>query len=309
MEDPKLSDLIDMNDPGAVLKEAHRCLEDLDPPPRAASIQRSYTDTVALYEGRYLGYRKCSTEYHDLRHAIDTFLTTVRLLHGAFWCGRRFDPAQLTLALTAALLHDAGYIQRIDDTEGTGAKYTLEHIQRSADFLDNYLEKKGFTPEDRADGRAMILCTDLSRKVASDAFSSPGASFLGRLIMAADLMAQLSDRTYLEKLLFLYHEFKEAGIGDFASELDLLRKTATFYDTIRRRLEPVSGLTDEYLRRHFQCRWHLDANLYRQSIERQRRYLLKILSDRDADPTRYLKRAGIVQQVRTRYGSVPYNTS
>jgi hypothetical protein len=116
-------------------------------------------------------------------------------------------------------------------------------------------------------------------------------------------MAQLSDRTYLEKLLFLYHEFKEAGIGDFVSELDLLRKTASFYETIRRRLEPVSALTDEYLRRHFHCRWRLDANLYHQSIERQRRYLSKILSGGDADPFRYLKRAGIVERVRTRYGT------
>ncbi len=303
MDDPKLSDLIDLNYPGAVLEEACRLLADIDPPLPSSPIVRSFKDTVALYEGNFPGYRACSTEYHDLRHATDTFLAMVRLLHGASLCGRRFDPQPATVALTASLFHDAGYIQKEDDTEGTGAKHTLDHVERSIALLDIYLENRGVAPEARADGRAMVLCTDLSLKMPPEAFSSTGASFLGRLLLAADLLAQMSDRTYLEKLLFLYHEFKEAGIGDFASELDLLKKTAAFYETLRRRIESSAGFTDEYLRQHFKRRWGLPANLYQQAIERQQRYLLKILAENGADPLRKLKRDGILQRVRARYGA------
>jgi hypothetical protein len=303
MNDPKLSDLIDLNYPGAVLEEACTLLADIDPPLPSPPIVQSFNDTVALYEGNFPGYRACSTEYHDLRHSTDTFLAMVRLLHGASLCGRRFDPPQIMVALTASLFHDAGYIQKEDDTEGTGAKHTLDHLERSTALLDLYLESRSVDPEARADGRAMIQCTDLSLKMPPEAFSSTGASFLGRLLMAADLLAQMSDRTYLEKLLFLYHEFKEAGIGDFASELDLLKKTAAFYETIRRRMESSANFTDEYLQRHFKRRWGLSANLYQQAIDRQQRYLLKILTESRADPLGNLKRDGIVQRVKARYGA------
>ncbi|MGD8369742.1 MAG: hypothetical protein PVG78_19040 [Desulfobacterales bacterium] len=302
MDDPKLSDLIDLNYPGAVLEEACQLLADIDLPPPSLPVVQSFNDVVSLYEGRFPGYRACSTEYHDLRHTTDTFLTMVRLLHGASLCGRRFDPQLTVIALTASLFHDSGYIQKEDDTKGTGAKHTLDHVERSTALLGAYLEARGFAPEARADGEAMVLCTDLSLKIPPEAFSSTGASFLGRLLMAADLLAQMSDRTYLEKLLFLYHEFKEAGIGDFANELDLLKKTAAFYETIRRRMESSASFTDEYLRRHFKVRWGLAANLYQQAIDRQHRYLLQILADSDADPLRNLKRDGIVQRVRARYG-------
>jgi hypothetical protein len=303
MDQPKLSDLIDLNYPGAVLEEACRVFDDFLSPQDSSPIKESFQDAVALYEGRFPGYRQCSTEYHDLRHATDTFLTMVRLLHGAALCGRRFDPHQITINLTAALFHDAGYIQRKDDVEGTGAKYTIDHVERSAAFLDAYLEKKGATPIQRTDGRFMILCTDLALKIPAESFSSPGVAFLGRMLMAADVLSQLSDRTYLEKLLFLFHEFKEAGIGDFNSEYDLLKKTADFYATISRRLEPVAAFTDEYLRQHFQRRWNIAANLYQQAIDRQHRYLEKILADAKADPLRHLKRDGIVERVKERYGT------
>ena len=88
----------------------------------------------------------------------------------------------------------------------------------------------------------MILCTDLSADISAIDFSSDAIGLLGKMLGTVDLLAQMADRTYLEKLLFLYHEFSEARVGDYKDEIDLLRKTVIFYDFIDRRLKNGSGI-------------------------------------------------------------------
>lgn len=302
MDNQKLSDLLDLNDPGAVFAEVSTLLEDLSPPVNPDLLEKGFRDTVALYRGRYPGYRACNTEYHNLRHATDTFLTMARLLHGSHLAGSPFPSKAVLIGLYAALLHDAGYIQAEGDNQGTGAKYTANHVQRSADFLNAYCRENGFSREQRIDGQAIILCTDLAIKMKTLSFSSESVKRLGQLLMAADLMAQMADRIYLEKLLFLYHEFREAGMDDFASEIDLLRKTVSFYEVINQRLAPVVEDANDYLHRHFERRWNIPSNLYEQAIQRQIHYLKKILESVDEDPRQRLKRDGIVDRVREKYG-------
>ena len=38
------------------------------------------------------------------------------------------------LGLLGILMHDTGYLKRTEDMQGTGAKYTLTHVRRSAEF-------------------------------------------------------------------------------------------------------------------------------------------------------------------------------
>ncbi len=56
------------------------------------------------------------------------------------------------------------------------------------------------------------------------------------MLGSADLLGQMSDRAYLEKLLFLYKEFREAGIPGFNTEFDIIRKTVDFYEITVQRL-------------------------------------------------------------------------
>ena len=196
----------------------------------------------------------------------------------------------------------AGYIQEISDTEGTGAKHTLGYEERSAALLERYGEASGMTKENLQLGRLLILSTDLSKSNEEDPARSPEINLLCRLMVAADLLAQMAERNYLEKLLFLYREFQEAGIYDYPNDLVLLNETIGFYDVIARRLEHSAYQIDRFLVAHFQKRWQIPVNLYREAIARQKAYLRSILSQSDSDPREHLRRGGIVEKIKKTYG-------
>ena len=57
------------------------------------------------------------------------------------------------------------------------------------------------------------------------------------MLATADIMAQMADRTYLEKLLFLFHELEEARINLFDGEVELLVRSRDFYARMADRFE------------------------------------------------------------------------
>ena len=254
-----------------------------------------------LYNGDFPGYSACNTGYHDFHHAIDTLLAMARLIHGAVLADNSFSERQMITALTAAILHDAGYIQEQSDIRGTGAKYKANHEQRGMDFLSRHGFEFGLSGEEIAAGRSIILCTDIDTDISTISFSSAWIELLGKMLGTADLMAQLAERRYLEKLLYLYHECEEAGIGDYENEADMLHKAIDFYEFFYERLKkPLAG-ADRFMRLHFASRWGIDQNLYREIIDRQKNYLLKILKLPHTDPRDCLRRDGIVKKIRETY--------
>lgn len=287
-----------MESPEAVLEEAIVILNLISPDFDAVPVGSAFKATVNLFNGKYPGYRACNTEYHDLHHTIDTFLAMVRLIHGAVLDGETFTDRQILLGLVAALLHDAGYIQEEHDTEGTGSKYTTSHVQRSMNFLEGHGSEFGLSYEEIVEGRAIILCTDLSVDISTIEFASAKGKMLGKMLGSADILAQMADRIYLEKLMFLYHEFKEAGIADYKSDVDLLRKTLAFYDFIARRLKTTLDAIDRFMSSHFALRWGIKENLYHVAIEKQKKHLHKIMEIPNSDPRNHLKRDGIVDKIR-----------
>ncbi len=301
MNDKQLYELINTDSPKEVLEEVKIILNmispDFDPDP----VTKAFDTIVGLYEGKHPGFKACNTEYHDLRHTIETFLAMARLLHGAQFNGEGFSEPHIALGLITALFHDAGYIQEDHDVQGTGAKYTVHHEQRSAHLLERFGPEFGLSEDDMAAGRIMILGTDISLDHSKLAFPSARVKLLCQMLTASDLMAQMADRTYLEKLLFLYHEFKEADVGGYESELDLLKKTVSFYEFVTERLENIFHRMDRFMTSHFILRWDISSNLYQEAIERQKDYLNQILDTPDLDLRDKLKRAGIVQKVREKY--------
>jgi hypothetical protein len=152
----------------------------------------------------------------------------------------------------------------------------------------------------------LILYTDMDTDITTVTFPSPQIELLGKMLGAADLMAQLAERGYLEKLLYLYYECREAGVGDYESEVDILRKAVDFYDVFEARLKTNLGGVDRFMQLHFASRWGINKNLYREAINKQKDYLLKILKIPDADPRDYLKHGGIVKKVReTHHNKTP----
>jgi hypothetical protein len=59
--------------------------------------------------------------------------------------------------------------------------------------------------------------------------------------------------------------------------------------------------TDRFMRLHFTSRFNVQKDLYHDEIEKQKKYLLKILKIPDADPRDFLRRGDIVEKVRQKY--------
>ena len=297
----QLPKLVPLDSPQAILDEVLAIVDLISPGFDTRPLVSTFSKVENLYKGTFPGYQACNTEYHDSNHVYGVFLATARLLHGACLENNSFSGRQIVLALISALLHDSGYIQESHDTEGTGSKYTANHVQRSMDFLSCHGETFGLSQKDITDSNAIMFCTDLSVDISTIAFSSEKIELLGKILGSADLLAQMADRMYLEKLLFLYYEFKEAGFGDYQSELDLLRKATGFYEAISQRLETTLDATNRFMLSHFTSRWKIKADLYHESIVRQMNYLKQILKNQDFDPRNHLKRDGIVDKVCRKY--------
>jgi hypothetical protein len=113
-----------------------------------------------------------------------------------------------------------------------------------------------------AAGAEMIHFTGFEKRVGEILIENPLLRMLGSLLGSADIIAQMSDRCYLEKCRDrLYSEFVTGGIavrntgkGEevvFKSGDDLVRKTPAFFDTAVNRLEYDLGGVYNYAATHF----------------------------------------------------------
>ncbi len=278
-KEPVLYDLIDVSDPEIALTEIKQILvltvDGYDP----AKLEMVYGDIVMLFRGKYPGYQASNTKYHDLEHTNSVVLAAARLIHGCILAGMTFHVDNLMLGVYASLFHDVGLIQTKDDKVGSGAKYTVGHEQRSIVFMEKYLSQKGFPNQQIDDCSHLIMCTILNLPPKEIPFRSPEIETLGKIVGTADLMAQIADRYYIEKLLLLFQEFQEAGIPDFASELDLLKKTEGFYKNVanQRLVHDFSGISTN-MRAHFKQRYGVEKDLYSESIQKNIDYLRILLA-------------------------------
>lgn len=291
-----LADLVDMDSPEAVLDEVLFIMTLVAPQMDLSRLTNAFSFIVSLYRGQWPGERACNTLFHDLRHITDTFLAMARLIHGAVLNGRVLGPRQIFTGLVATLAHDAGYIQAKADGNGTGAKYTNVHVSRSMTFIDQYGQRLGLTTSEIPTCKVMIHCTDLDVDVSAVEFPSRATELLAKLLGCADLIGQMADRIYLEKLFYLYREFQEGQVSEYKDEMDLLTKTLSFFPAMADRIYRQLGGYDQFALAHFKARWNITRNLYQVSIGRQERYLKHILAHPEKDPSKFLRRKNIVRQ-------------
>jgi hypothetical protein len=290
-----LQEQVFLTEPADILEEVSRFLPGTEPAADFRLVEEAFHDTVALFRGMYPGYQASKTGYHDLSHTLSVFLATARLLHGAVLQGREIHRENQLLGLLAALFHDAGLIQPAGDREGTGAKFIVGHEERSIAFMKDYLRRHEFHRRHLEDCAHIIGCTILALSTSRIPFRNEQIRLAGFIVGAADLLAQMADRAYLEKLLFLYREYQEAHITSFQSELDLLKKSESFYrDVALRRLQRELGNVGPLMRPHFRDRLGLDRDFYQEGIDKNLGYLKRILKECEGEYRRMLRRAGIV---------------
>jgi len=301
MAEVQLANLVEMESPQAVWEEASYILDRFFDQIDVSGIRSAFDRTVSLYHGQWPEIRACSTDYHDLKHITDCFLAMIRLLHGAAETGIDFSPRQVCQGLIAALLHDAGYLQSRQDRDGSGAKYTACHVQRSMDFIRRHFTAFGLQTDEVEACTDMVRCTDITCDPTALTFADKATERIAKILATADIMAQMADRTYLEKLLFLFHELDEARIHLFDGEVDLLVGSRDFYARMANRFESQLSSANRFMIHHFKTRWKINADLYQRAMDNQQTYLADILETAEDDPRNRLRRQRIVEKVRSKY--------
>ena len=120
----------------------------------------------------------------------------------------------------------------------------------------------------------MIQCTKLGDPPEAIQFDSEEIRLMGYILGTADIIAQMADRVYLERLPLLYEELKEGGVPGYESTVDIYHQTVTFFrKVIKKRLFIEFEGIVEVMRLHFKERWNLDQNLYVSAIENNINYI------------------------------------
>ena len=193
------------------------------------------------FTGQYRDYQPVDARYHDFEHTLQGTLCMARLLRGRHFAGAEPTLTQriVELGILAILLHDTGYLKKRDDITGTGAKYTIEHVARSAQFAEQLLAEKSFGPKEIQAVQNMIHCTGVDAALSVIPFQDSLERTVGFALGTADLLGQMAAEDYVDKLPVLYSEFAEATrhitdrthfIAAFSSASDLMRKTPSFWE-------------------------------------------------------------------------------
>jgi len=273
-------DLTNTRSHGETYAEIVKTLTLVDPDFDTFHLNKVYSDIICLFNGDYPGYRASNTKYHNLEHTCGVTLATARLIHGLHVQGLTLSSRVIELGLIGALFHDTGLIQTQKEQGGTGAQYTIGHEERSIRLMTKHLASNGFSSEDINDCRHIIMCTILTLPVAEIPFRSDAIRTMGRILGSADLIAQMADRKYLEKLPLLFQEFQEAKMPGFETPLELFQNTGEFYHSVvRRRLTEEMGNVSSAALFHFRERWNINRDLYTEAISNNIKYMKKISED------------------------------
>lgn len=228
-----------------VLLESRETYEAMYPDGRSAFITQAFGWARECFSGQYRDYQAVDALYHDFTHTLQGASCMTHLLRGRWRAGAepRISQETFELGVLAILLHDSGYLKKRDDTEGTGAKYTLTHVQRSSEFAGRLLKEKGFSDRQIAAAQNMIHCTGVNAAIAAIPFQSEEERVTGFALATADLLGQMAADDYIEKLPILYQEFEEAVrfcrdprqfIASFKSPADLMERTPGFWENFVR---------------------------------------------------------------------------
>jgi hypothetical protein len=176
-----------------------------------APIHQTFADIEQLFMGRYPGYQSCDMRYHDSEHTLQATMAMGRLLEGMDHApdGMALTPHHFALGIHAVLMHDAGYLKLRGDLEGTGAKYTMTHVNRSAEFASRYLRSRGYPAHDRDAVEHMIQSTGFFVDMSKIPFHSEPERMLACGLGTADLLGQMAAPNYLDELGNLFEEFQE----------------------------------------------------------------------------------------------------
>lgn len=295
MADIPSLEIANSRDFGEVRAEVERFVRAIRPGHEMVYIDHAFALAETASQGLLLGYSSLLTPYHDQGHMLEVVLCSVRLLHGLHLSGEVIDDLTIDACIVGALLHDTGYLMSNDEVSGTGAQFTITHVVRGAVFAETQLVDI-LPPDLMAATSKVILTTDHRPVAVAPEFNSRAQRIAAQVTATADLIGQMANREYLERLLLLYVEFNEAGITVFKDVHDLLEKTGSFYKMMNGRIQRELGNLTPYLTKHFDQARGVRRNFYAESIDRNLDYLGILLKEARQRRLDRLKRGGIVDK-------------
>ncbi|HIJ89906.1 MAG: GAF domain-containing protein [Desulfobulbaceae bacterium] len=200
-------------------------------PPRLVTL---FSDVGDLYAGHWSSHEACAVSYHNFNHALDVSLAAARMLSG--WNkveqALALDEKYFQLGMAAALFHDSGYIKSKGDLAGAGGKFTLVHVERSMEIAREYLTGKQWQPEEVEAVSRMISITDYAKLPdLAPLFKDPRLKVMAQMVATADLVAQMADTDYVQRIDDLFAEFKE--VYEFESSETLNQTGTKVYKTVQ----------------------------------------------------------------------------
>ncbi len=272
-------------DPVAVEREVNLVYRVMFPGGDPGFVPQAFAWARSCFTGGEAGYQPIDAKYHDFEHTMQGALCMARLLQGRQAAGVAPVLSQrvFELGILAILLHDTGYLKRTGDNTGTGAKYTVIHVTRSAEFAAEFLTRQGFSPGEIRSVQNMIHCTGVDAVLEKLPFQDEMERIVGFALGTADLMGQMAAEDYIEKLPVLFAEFAEAAQYDmtrsksvslFASAADLMQKTPGFWEKyVIPKLGRDFGAIYEFLRRPYPDGPNEYVDRINANIDRLRRQL------------------------------------
>jgi hypothetical protein len=213
-----------------------------------------------LFSGNHSKYQAMDTAYHDITHTLQATLCLTELI-----CHRyqndvlpQIIARDFRHALVAVLMHDIGFLKKVGDNDGTGAKYSHLHEKRSCKIARQLLEKRDWSNDDILLVENLISSTGPRADLTRIKYRSKTERLLGQIVCTADYIGQMSDPRYPDRLESLFNEFEESyryqqlppSQWPFKSFESLLRGTPAFWEHFVQR-----KLNDECdgLWRHLEC--------------------------------------------------------
>lgn len=197
---------------------------------------------------------KSDSLYHDVEHTILAASAAQHLLEGKHILEGGVSQRDWMCVVLAALCHDIGFANNcctLDDADhvatgvpgqtaprsefATNASLMPFHVDRSKLFVRERFGKRLLFALDKEDVEAICSYIEMTRfPIPADA-EHQQTKGLGALVRAADLIGQLSDPRYLQKIPALFYEFKEMGAVEefgYTDPRDLTRKYPDFFRSV-----------------------------------------------------------------------------
>jgi hypothetical protein len=186
--------------------------------------------------------------YHDLQHTLHVTAVGLEIMKGKHMHVQT-TPEDWLHYVVALLCHDIGYVRGVCsgdtrdefviDAKGktitlsrgaTDASLTPYHVERGKIFVRERLADVPFI-----DTARVVQAIELTRFPVPDDDDHQATGTEAGLVRAADLIGQLADPQYLQKLSKLYQEFVETGEAEamgYKTAADLADSYPDFYWSI-----------------------------------------------------------------------------